>query len=60
MPVKSGRRIDEITVITTAPFTVSGNGSARKMAKKFLKKQLDYDTMLLKDLDVVVAAESAR
>ena len=57
---RSGRSIDEIDVIATVPFAVSGNRSVREEAKKLLKKTLVYHTRLLKDLGVEVAAESSR
>ena len=56
----SGRSIDEIDVIATIPFAVSGKRSVREQAKNLLKPTLVYHTRLLKDLGVDVAVDSSR
>ena len=56
----SGRSIDEIDVIATVPFAVSGKRSVREKAKDLLKPTLVYHTRLLKDLGVEVAVDSSR
>ena len=56
----SGRSMDEIDVIATVPFAVSGKRFVREKAKDFLKPKLVYHTRLLKDLGVEVAVDPSR
>ena len=57
---RSGRSIDEIDVMASVLFAVSGKRSVREKAKEILKRTLVYHTRLLKDLGVEVAVDSSR
>lgn len=57
---RSGRSIDEIDVIASVPFAVSGRRAVREKAKELLKRTLVYHTRLLKDLGMEVEVDSAR
>ena len=57
---RSGRSMDEIDIIASVPFAVSGSRSVRDKAKEILKRTLVYHTRLQKDLGVEVAVESSR
>ena len=57
---RSGRSIDEIDVIASVPFAVSGRGAVREKAKALLKRTLVYHTRLRKDLGMEVEVESSR
>ena len=57
---RSGRSMDEIDLIASVPFAVSGRRAIREKAKELLKRTMVYHTRLLKDLGMEVEVDSAR
>ena len=57
---RSGRSMDEIDVIASVPFAVSGRREVREKAKALLKRTMVYHTRLLKDLGMEVEVDSGR
>ena len=57
---RSGRSMDEIDVIASVPFAVSGRRAVREKAKDLMRRTMVYHTRLLKDLGMEVEVDSAR
>ena len=57
---RAGRSMDEIDVIASVPFAVSGRRAVRETARELLKRILVYHTRLLKDLGMEVEVDAAR
>ena len=57
---RAGRSMEEIDVIASVPFAVSGRRAVREKAKELLKRTLVYHTRLLEDLGMEVEVGPAR